>query len=228
MADKANAGHTFTEEQLDQLTVAVALALKDKFASFWNNITHFIKIWQSNQKSIGLLKTTSPQFLKVLHFSRIAGTSPCSQKTHQMPGQSDTTSNILQGFQALYSEINKTNSNYLLRTANNLYGEQSYEFSKEYLKLIETYYYAKPQAVNFATVAEDARKEINCWVENQTDSKIKNLLPEGSVNCLTASVLVNAVYFKGKWANTFQESNTTESQFRLSRVCDYNSVYHIR
>ena len=37
---------------------------------------------------------------------------------------------------------------------------------------------------------------INNWVEEKTQTKIKNLLPDGSINSMTAAVLVNAVYFK--------------------------------
>ncbi|XP_030065017.1 serpin B10 [Microcaecilia unicolor] len=230
MEDLSGANTTFALDLYKQL--AKADTSKNIFFSPWSISAAAGMVYE------GARGNTATQMAEVLHFPRVQGDEspreaivpfdPCDmeQQVQKLdyhipilkPGQSDTTSNILQGFQALYSVINKTNSNYLLRTANNLYGEQSYEFSKEYLKLIQTYYHAMPQAVNFATAAEDARKEINCWVENQTESKIKNLLPEGSVNSLTTLVLVNAVYFKGKWANTFQKSNTKEKRFRLSRT----------
>ncbi|XP_029446366.1 serpin B10-like [Rhinatrema bivittatum] len=186
----------------------------------------------------GARGNSATQMAEVLHFNQVQGDesylesttppAPCDKEqqaqkpdyhfpTHKTD-HSDTNSIILSGFKSLNSEINKTNQNYQLKTANNLYGDKSYEISKEYLNLIETYYNAKPQAVNFATAAETARKEINSWVEKQTASKINNLLPEGSVNSLTAMVLVNAIYFHGNWANTFKKSNTKEKRFRLSKT----------
>jgi serine protease inhibitor len=52
------------------------------------------------------------------------------------------------------------------------------------------------ERVDFAGDAEGARGTINTWVESQTNSKIKDMLPNGSVDSLTRLVLVNAIYFK--------------------------------
>ncbi|XP_060063867.1 LOW QUALITY PROTEIN: leukocyte elastase inhibitor-like [Ylistrum balloti] len=51
---------------------------------------------------------------------------------------------------------------------------------------------------------EAARREINDWVSTQTAEKIQDLLPQGSLNPLTAMVLVNAIYFKGDWKTKFK------------------------
>ncbi|MEE6524028.1 hypothetical protein FKM82_023218, partial [Ascaphus truei] len=47
--------------------------------------------------------------------------------------------------------------------------------------------------------------------------KIQDLLPDGSVDSLTKLVLVNAIYFKGNWANKFEKEGTREMPFRLSK-----------
>uniref|UniRef100_A0A8C3TCV8 Serpin domain-containing protein n=1 Tax=Chelydra serpentina TaxID=8475 RepID=A0A8C3TCV8_CHESE len=48
--------------------------------------------------------------------------------------------------------------------------------------------------------------------------KIQNLLPKGAVDPNTALVLVNAIYFKGKWEKRFLNENTSENPFRLSKT----------
>ena len=53
--------------------------------------------------------------------------------------------------------------------------------------------------------------KINSWVEKKTNNKIKNLLPEGDAKFL--SVLVNTIYFKGEWAEQFEEYATKEEDF---------------
>lgn len=35
---------------------------------------------------------------------------------------------------------------------------------------------------------------------------------------MTKLVLVNAIYFKGNWAEKFEEANTVEMPFRLNKV----------
>ena len=48
--------------------------------------------------------------------------------------------------------------------------------------------------------------------------KIKNLLVPGVVDSLTKLVLVNAIYFKGKWVKQFKEGATRETAFKLNKV----------
>ncbi|XP_066481449.1 serpin B10-like isoform X1 [Tiliqua scincoides] len=130
----------------------------------------------------------------------------------------DASERVHSEFQKLIEEINQPRSTYLLKTANRLYGEKTFPFLSEYLQLVKKYYHAEPQSVDFLTAAEVVRGQINSWVEKQTDNKITNLLPNGAVDSRTALVLVNAMYFKGQWKTRFQESDTTEMPFRLSKT----------
>ncbi|XP_018412423.1 PREDICTED: leukocyte elastase inhibitor-like [Nanorana parkeri] len=131
--------------------------------------------------------------------------------------QFDKAKNVHSSFQSLISEINKPGTDYLLRTANRLYGEKTFTFLDDFLRSTLKHYRADLQAVDFSEKAEDCRKEINAWVEQKTEGKIRDLLPVGSVNSLTKLVLVNAIYFKGNWANQFNKHCTSEMQFKLNK-----------
>nr|ACQ62976.1 serine proteinase inhibitor, clade B, member 2 (predicted) [Dasypus novemcinctus] len=111
---------------------------------------------------------------------------------------------ISSSFLALNSAINSSTGDYLLESANKLFGEKSAGFKDEYIKLCEKYYSTEPQTVNFLE-EEEARKKINSWVNTETKGKIPNLLPEGSINGETRMVLVNTVFFKGKWKTPFEK-----------------------
>ena len=50
------------------------------------------------------------------------------------------------------------------------------------------------------------------------EGKIKDLFPSGSLSSSTILVLVNAVYFKGRWNHKFDENNTIEEMFWLNKV----------
>uniref|UniRef100_A0A8D2P168 Serpin B10 n=1 Tax=Zosterops lateralis melanops TaxID=1220523 RepID=A0A8D2P168_ZOSLA len=126
--------------------------------------------------------------------------------------------NIHSGFKKLLSDINKRRSTYLLKSANRLYEEKTYPLLPKFLQLITSYYNAKPQPVNFKRAAEQVRAQINSWVENKTERKIQSLLPAGSLHSRTVLVLVNAIYFKGKWEKKFLEKNTSEMPFRISKT----------
>ena len=59
-------------------------------------------------------------------------------------------------------------------------------------------YGAEMASLDFAQAAA-ASREINQWVEQQTNNKIKDLIPASAIGPLTRLVLTNAVYFKGDW-----------------------------
>jgi serpin B len=84
------------------------------------------------------------------------------------------------------------------------------------VNIISDFYGGKVQNMDFINSSESSRKEINSWVENQTESKIKDLLSKGSVNSMTRLVLTNAIYFKGDWKEAFSEDCTYKDSFFLS------------
>lgn len=48
--------------------------------------------------------------------------------------------------------------------------------------------------------------------------KIKNLLPDGTLDSSTILVLVNAIYFKAEWDQKFYTNKTKEAEFWLTKV----------
>ncbi|XP_014727881.1 PREDICTED: serpin B6-like [Sturnus vulgaris] len=109
------------------------------------------------------------------------------------------------GYQSLLAEINDPNTKYILRTANRLYGEKTFEFLASFIESSQKSYHAGLEQMDFLHAWEDSRKQINGWVEERTEGKIQNLLAEGILNSLTRLVLVNAIYFKGNWRFKLEE-----------------------
>ncbi|XP_065523555.1 serpin B6-like isoform X2 [Lathamus discolor] len=122
------------------------------------------------------------------------------------------------GYQSLLSEINDPNTKYILRTANRLYGEKTFEFLSSFVELSQKSYHAGLEKTDFMCAWEDSRKQINGWVEERTEGKIQNLLAEGVLDSLTRLVLVNAIYFKGSWAKQFDKERTAEVPFQINKT----------
>ncbi len=77
-------------------------------------------------------------------------------------------------------------------------------------------YGAGLREVDFAGKTEAARKTTNVWVEDETNKKIKDLIPGGILGRETALVLTNAIYFNGDWASQFGKKATTDAPFTLA------------
>ncbi len=116
----------------------------------------------------------------------------------------------------IISSLNKPSPNYILNTANALWVQNDFTILPEYQKIASTYYLAKTENLDFKTHTEESRKTINSWVENKTRDKIKDLLPEGSLDDRTRAVITNAVYFLGNWTNQFNANVTQEDDFKIS------------
>ncbi|XP_026800447.2 leukocyte elastase inhibitor isoform X1 [Pangasianodon hypophthalmus] len=120
-------------------------------------------------------------------------------------------------FRTLNSAINSPKASYILRLANRLYGEKTFNFLSEYVDSTQKLYQADMQAVDFIGSAEESRKLINHWVEEKTENKIKDVLQPGMVTAMTRLALVNAIYFKGKWKHVFDTENTKEMPFKINQ-----------
>ncbi|ODS41217.1 MAG: hypothetical protein A7315_06850 [Candidatus Altiarchaeales archaeon WOR_SM1_79] len=120
------------------------------------------------------------------------------------------------GFEELRNQINKEDKKYELRTANALWAQKDYKFLENYFNTIGQYYGGKVTNLDFIRDTENSRITINNWVENQTNNKIKNLIPKGVLNGDTRLVLTNAIYFKGTWLNPFDKERTTDADFKVS------------
>ncbi|XP_069349259.1 leukocyte elastase inhibitor isoform X1 [Eulemur rufifrons] len=129
----------------------------------------------------------------------------------------DSVEEIHSRFQSLHADINKRGASYILKLANRLYGEKTYNFLPEFLASTQKTYGAELASVDFQHASEDARKTINQWVEGQTEGKIPELLAAGVVDNMTKLVLVNAIYFKGNWQEKFMKEATEDAPFRLNK-----------
>jgi len=56
--------------------------------------------------------------------------------------------------------------------------------------------------------------QINGWVKEQTDGHIERILEQ--LDPLSNCVLLNAVYFEGKWQHRFEQDKTREDQFHVA------------
>jgi len=118
-------------------------------------------------------------------------------------------------FGDLTAALQSDNKGYRLEIANALWGQQGYEFQPDFLALIQKYYKGGFNTVDFVNQTEVSRGIINRWVEQKTNDKIRDLLPQGSLTSLTRLVLTNGIYFKGDWTRKFKPEETRLSTFHI-------------
>lgn len=103
----------------------------------------------------------------------------------------------------------------LLNFVNRTWVEQTLKLRPSFQKLLKDSYGSEVGSVDFLHEPNEAREKVNAWAKEETNGRIEDLLPEGSIDASTRMVLSNALYFKGAWDNPFAESNTKDSEFYL-------------
>jgi serpin B len=118
----------------------------------------------------------------------------------------------------LIADLNEPRRGYEMAIANRLFGQHDVPFRQPFLDVNSQSYGAPLEPTDFAADSDAARVHINEWVAEQTRSRIKDLLPPGSVSGLTRLVLTNAVYFDGQWKYQFDPELTHDEAFQVSPV----------
>jgi len=151
--------------------------------------------------SLGTRGTTREQTKAVLHLDKIS---------------SDET--VKEAFKQLLTAFKDQANNYTLHMVNRLFGSAAFEFHDQFIQETQIYFEASLERLDFVGKAEESRRHINEWVEEQTNQKIRDLLPGGTIDAQTILVIVNAIYFKALWVFPFGNKLTELGPFRLSKA----------
>lgn len=128
----------------------------------------------------------------------------------------DSSANRI-GFESLLNSLNAENASYNLSIADAIWIEKTFSVKQEFASALSTYYHALAQQADFVNNADGERTNINNWVAGKTNHKILDLIPPGGLDSYTRLVIVDAIYFKGNWAQQFNESDTQNATFYVSQ-----------
>lgn len=127
------------------------------------------------------------------------------------------TENIHEEYKKLHAELNNTDEQSdILHIANRIFSKMGLQLQTEYNNDAKLYYESEMEMLDFGGDSEGSRKRINDWVEGQTNNKIQDLIPAGSIGHQTMIVLANAIYFRGSWATRFPHASTSRRDFHVS------------
>lgn len=109
--------------------------------------------------------------------------------------------------------FDRTQATISLDVANSLWGQADTSWERAFLQDLAQYYGAGMRLVDYRAHAHAARTQINQWTSDQTHGRIPQIIPPDVLDDMTRLVLVNAIYFKAPWAETFPKSQTKQSPF---------------
>jgi serpin B len=112
-----------------------------------------------------------------------------------------------------YKDLNKAllsvDKRVLISIANSVWTENNFVVKKPFTDILTQYYNAESKP--FDVLDPLTPKYINSWIESKTNGLIKNMIDQLDPN--TVMLLINAIYFKGKWKSQFEKANTVQGTF---------------
>jgi serpin B len=109
----------------------------------------------------------------------------------------------------------KDGEGFRLNIVNAIWGQKDYAFLVSFLDTLAENYGAGLRILDFIKETEPSRIAINDWVSDETEGRIKDLIPQGAISQMTRLVLTNAIYFNAAWQYPFEEDATSPGVFHL-------------
>jgi serpin B len=127
----------------------------------------------------------------------------------------DLEADVHKQFAEIHKDLAKSTGDCVFRDANRVWGRRGLAVQQSFLESLTSHYDGAFETVDFADAAK-AVEQINSWVNDQSNGKIKTIISEDMINHLTQMILVNALYFRGLWRNEFDTAMTKKQYFWIN------------
>lgn len=115
-------------------------------------------------------------------------------------------------FHDFYQKLQKSAGSTTMSIVNQIYVQIGYHLNQTFQNVAVEKFDSGVEILNF-TDAVTSAQTINAFVEQKTNNRIMDVVSSSMFDSTTRLVLVNAVYFKGKWKRAFDPKRTTQGQF---------------
>jgi serine protease inhibitor len=120
-----------------------------------------------------------------------------------------STNELNQAYKDLTSALLAVDKRVLISIANSVWTENNFVVKKPFIDILTGFYSAESKSFDITDATVPAK--INTWIELKTNGLIKDMVDK--LNDNTVMLLINAIYFKGKWNIQFDKTATSDRTF---------------
>lgn len=164
---------------------------------------------QSPQKNIFISPTSIATALSMTYNGASGQTQQEMTKALALQGMSIAQVNQLS--QQLQTTLQRLDPDVTLTLANSLWVRQGFPLHPNFVGTAEEFYHATVTPLDFSR--PNAVNPINQWVSEKTQGRIPTIIDQLKPDDML--LLINAVYFKGKWTTPFKPEQTQNQPFNL-------------
>ena len=116
-----------------------------------------------------------------------------------------------QSYKDLTAALLSVDTRVKIEIANSIWENKNFQPKQSFRDIVANYYYADSRALDFSD--PESVNVVNGWISDHTNGLIDKMLDQLSADDIM--LLINAIYFKGKWGTQFLTKNTTLRAFTL-------------
>lgn len=116
-------------------------------------------------------------------------------------------------FQNINQKLHQDAGSAEMSIANQIYVMVDYELNQTFQDVANEKFQSHVETLNF-TNADSSAQTINSFVKKITKNQITDVVSPSMFDARTRVVLINAIYFKGKWLHAFDPKKTKVGQFQ--------------
>ncbi len=120
---------------------------------------------------------------------------------------------INKNYKELMKYSSKIDKNVDIKLGNSIWIREGEKIKKEFIDVNKKYFDAEVNELDFNKSA--SADEINGWISKLTNGKIENMIAP-PIPSDTIMYLINAIYFKGDWQESFDKKLSYEGDFKTS------------
>ncbi|XP_078418445.1 alpha-1-antiproteinase-like [Cetorhinus maximus] len=150
--------------------------------------------------SLGTRSVTREQLFKGLHFNDMT---------------QERIAHMNRGYKRLLQALLAEHNELQLSTGNSLHIQKGFDVLPNFLNETKKFYNAEVFLLDFNLDPENARQQLNDYVKKMTKGKIKDMF--STIDPSTKLMLINYIFFKGKWKSPFDPTHTHEAFFNVNK-----------
>ena len=131
---------------------------------------------------------------------------------HTLRYDDNTLQEINETYLKLMEEMIPVDKRVTMEIANSVWVEKRLVVKQPYIDALKTWYLAEARDIDVTDPG--AVDMVNNWIEEKTHDKIQDMLDDLSPDL--AMLLINAIYFNGKWRSQFDAEDTRNKPFYIT------------
>jgi len=147
------------------------------------------------------------------------------KQLQQQLTENGATDEVLSVYRALEKNLRIHEQKTRLEIANGIFHDKQTQLKQEYQQSTKQCMEAEVREEDFKNQLEQTRQQINKFIADKTENKIRELFKKDALKKDDRVVLANAIYMKAAWEETFNKQQTKQGQFyRQGRQQDPQNV----